>query len=115
MEEKNVQLRKFFENKGFTQEKVSELLGVDKALVNKLMNGKKQFGKQTARKWSDLFGLSYIWLLTGEGSMEANSGDILPESSVPYNLYKDLLDKYETVVRENERIKAALLKYECNL
>ena len=65
-------MREYLEEQGYTQELLANKLKVDKAHVNKLLNGKKEFGKQTARKWSDLFGLSYSWLLTGEGSMLQN-------------------------------------------
>lgn len=111
MDEKIERLRKFFEDRGITQEQVAVKLGVDKAHVNKLMTGKKQFGKQTARKWSDLFGLSYSWLVTGEGEMEANAV-AEADTAVPYVMYQDLLDRYEEVVRENERLRSRLATYE---
>lgn len=111
MDGKIEQLRKFFERKGITQEQIASQLGVDKAHINKLMTGKKAFGKQTARKWSDLYGLSYSWLLTGEGAMEFGSGtETKPD--VPYAIYRELLDRYEDVVRENEQLKLRLSAYE---
>lgn len=67
--EKVSKLRDFFEQQGITQEEVARLLGVHKTYINQLLTGKKQFGKGVAKKWSDLFGLSYTWLLTGEGDM----------------------------------------------
>ena len=104
-------LRKFFDDKGITQEQIASQLGVDKSHVNKLMTGKKQFGKQTARKWSDLYGLSYSWLLTGEGEMEVGlRAENKPD--VPYIIYQDLLDKYEEIVRENEQLRIRLARYE---
>lgn len=74
-------LKKFFREKGITQEMISVKLGVDKALVNKLINGKKPFGKKTAKAWSDMFGISYSWLLTGEGEM-------LPKTK-PYDIQEE--------------------------
>ena len=65
-------LREYLKSQGYTQDSIAKSLGVDKAHVNKLLNGKKGFGKQTAKKWSDLFGLSYTWLITGEGEMVAS-------------------------------------------
>lgn len=62
-------LRKFFENKGITQKSIAEELNVAPAYINKLLTGKKAFGKKTAQKFQDLYGLSSSWLLTGEGSM----------------------------------------------
>ncbi len=111
MDGKIERLRKFFDDRGITQEQIASQLGIDKAHVNKLMTGKKQFGKQTARKWSDLYGLSYSWLLTGEGEMEVgSSAEAKPD--VPYVIYKDLLDRYEEVVRENGQLRLRLSTYE---
>ena len=47
------------------------MLGVTPAYVNKLLTGKKPFGKRTAQRFQDLYGLSASWLLTGEGNMLA--------------------------------------------
>jgi len=111
MDRKIERLRKFFDTKGITQEQIASQLGIDKAHVNKLMTGKKQFGKQTARKWSDLYGLSYSWLLTGEGEMEA-SLSVETKPDVPYIIYQDLLNRYEEIVRENEQLRLRLSAYE---
>ena len=70
MSEKNFSaLAEYFKSKGVTQSAIAEELGVSKAYVNSLMNGKKAFGKAQAAKWGDLYGLSPSWLLTGEGEM----------------------------------------------
>ncbi len=63
------QLSDFFKKLGLTQEDVAARLGVSQAHVNQLLNGKSPFGKRTAAKWSEEFGLSLAWLLTGEGEM----------------------------------------------
>lgn len=44
-------------------------MNVDPAYINKLLNGKKAFGRNTAKQFQDLYGLSSTWLLTGEGPM----------------------------------------------
>lgn len=62
-------LRKYFENKGITQKDIAEMLGVSNAYVNALFTGKRAFGKEQAQIWENHFGLSKVWLLTGEGSM----------------------------------------------
>jgi len=67
MDKKLLMLREYFDKKGISQKEIAEALGKDKSYVNQLMTGKKQFGKNTARLFSDHFGLSYTWLLTGEG------------------------------------------------
>lgn len=65
------EMRQYFESQSITQKTIAELLQVSPAYVNKLFLGKKEFGKKTAEKFKDLFGLSQSWLLTGEGPMLA--------------------------------------------
>ena len=92
MEEYNVQkMRNYFEKQGITQRQIAETLDVDPAYVNKLLSGKKAFGKKTAQQFQDLFGLSASWLLTGEGEMLKSSTPIIresDESGIPF--YKDM-------------------------
>lgn len=66
------EMRNYFDNQGITQKDIAERLQVSPAYVNKLFLGKKDFGKKTAEKFRDLFGLSQSWLLTGEGPMLAS-------------------------------------------
>lgn len=69
MENINNKLSAYFKNKGMTQEQIAEQLGVSQAYINALLCGKKSFGKKAAQKWSELYGISASWLLTGEGEM----------------------------------------------
>lgn len=62
-------LRKYFDNKGIAQIEIADKLGVSKAYVNALFTGSSKFGKKSAEKWSEVFGFSKSFLLTGEGSM----------------------------------------------
>lgn len=62
-------MRKYFESKGITQQSIATQMNVSKTYVNRLFTGKASFGKEVAEKWSNQFGLSKSWLLTGEGSM----------------------------------------------
>ncbi len=62
-------LKEFFKAQGLTQQNIAERLNVSQSYVGMLMSGAKAFGKNAAQTWSDEFGLSPAWLLTGEGSM----------------------------------------------
>lgn len=62
-------LTKFFRDKGVTQEEIATQLNVSQSYVSALLGGKKAFGKKNARRFSELYGISPSWLLTGEGDM----------------------------------------------
>lgn len=80
---------------------IAETMGVSKAYVNAILNGKKEFGKGQAKKWGDLYGLSPSWLLTGEGDMlksspapvEANPGASLPDIGLRTDVWVGTGDK----------------------
>ena len=67
------ELKEYFESQGISQKEIAYKTEVTPAYVNKLLNGEKGFGKKTAAKWSNLFGLSESYLLTGEGEMLKSS------------------------------------------
>lgn len=73
MENIGEKLSSYFKEKGITQEEIASRLGVSQAYVNALLNGRKAFGKQQAKKWNELFGISVNWLLTGDGDMFQNN------------------------------------------
>ena len=68
-------LKQYFDAQGVTQQSIATTMGVSKAYVNRLFTGKAKFGKETAEKWSNQFGLHKSWLLTGEGPMLAPGND----------------------------------------
>ena len=62
-------LRQFFDSQGIRQVDICNILGKSKAQVSNYLTGKVAFGKKAAKEWSNAFGLSESWLLTGEGEM----------------------------------------------
>lgn len=102
-------LRAFFKEKGFTQDYIAEQLGVSQAYVGALFSDKKQFGKKQAYKWSELFGLSPNWLLTGEGEMllEGNRNSSSSEIvSIPRDILDQITKLTETVLSQQKTIEA---------
>lgn len=99
--EKISSLAEYFRKRGITQTMIAETMGVSKAYVNAILNGKKEFGKGQAKKWGDLYGLSPSWLLTGEGDMlksspapvEANPGASLPDIGLRTDVWVGTGDK----------------------
>lgn len=74
MEEKFfMDLKSFFKKKGITQNDIAKDLNVSQPYVNSILNGRMPIGKNQARRLSNLYGLSFSWLLTGEGEMLANT------------------------------------------
>ncbi len=64
-------LKAFFVSKGMTQSMIASDLGTSQAYIGRLFTGAGRFGKKTATRFSELYGLSVPWLLTGEGPMMA--------------------------------------------
>lgn len=62
-------LKQYFDNQGIRQVDICNILGKSKAQISNYLTGKVPFGKKAAKEWSNAFGLSESWLLTGEGEM----------------------------------------------
>lgn len=64
-------LADYFKENGKKQDDLCTDLGVTQPYISAIISGKKTIGRRTAEKLSELYGLSYSWLLTGEGDMLA--------------------------------------------
>ena len=95
-------LRSFFKEKGLTQDHIADKFGVSQAYVNALLNDKKAFGKKQAFKWSEEFGLSPNWLLTGEGDMFL--GDNSKEVSMPPETITMSREVFDQITKLTETI-----------
>lgn len=71
-------LRQYFESQGIKQVEIANAIGVSPTYITKIYKDEREIGKEQADRWVDQFGLSRVWLLTGEGSMlnpiQQNSG-----------------------------------------
>lgn len=109
MEKIGEKLSAYFREKGITQEEIAARIGVSQSYVNALLNDKKAFGKQQAKRWNELFGLSVNWLLTGDGNMLSNTitqnnqnGDNIQGTSVTVN--KTEKEYLEIIKRQSEQL-----------
>lgn len=62
-------LRGFFVSRGMTQAMIARDLGTSQAYVGRLFSGASNFGRKTAARFEELYGLNSAWLITGEGPM----------------------------------------------
>lgn len=93
-------LKKYFEEKGITQQQIADALGVSLQYVNQILNGKKFLGKKNAERLANLFGLSKSFLLTGDGDVEADDRQLKIKGRA-LDIQKAVLGHH---VEEHERI-----------
>lgn len=75
------ELNAFFGKKELNRKQIADILGSNPTMVSNLINGHVKFGKTTAYKWQNAFGLNAIWLMTGQGDMMLNE-DKPPQISI---------------------------------
>ena len=97
----------FFKERGIRQEDIAEQLGVSQAYVSSILTGKAKFGKKQANRFSELYGLSASWLLTGEGEMLA--GKSSPEDN-DIAVLRERVAQLEKLLEEKERTIQILIK-----
>lgn len=74
-------IKDYFSELGITQSEAADKLGVQQAAVSNQLNG-RPFGKNSAAKWSAVFGFRTNWLLTGEGPMFEAKDETTNEHSI---------------------------------
>lgn len=58
-----------FKLQGITQQIAADKIGTSRGIIANQLTGRLGFSKNMAKKFSDAFGYSIIWLLYGEGEM----------------------------------------------
>ena len=76
------ELKRYFDERGITQQQVADALGVSLQYVNQLLNGRKTLGKKNAERLANLYGLSKPFLLTGEGELLLPSPTPTPQTTI---------------------------------
>lgn len=109
-----IELDKFFKNKGLSQREIADTMGVSSAYINAVLCGRKMIGKKVAEKFSNLYGLSASWLLTGEGEMIADVSK--PTNEVSDNKESGIpLIPLEAMAGVLSGTDVSIMGYECEL
>lgn len=62
-------ISKDFKLRGITQQIAADKIGTSRAVISNQLTGKRGFSQNMAKKFSNAFGYSIIWLLYGEEEM----------------------------------------------
>lgn len=86
-------LKKFFSDKGMTQDDVANKLQVSRVRVNSLINGKKPFGGNVAMTWQDVFGINAVWLLSAgeQGEMLVKDNEVTTAPITAITTHDDII------------------------
>lgn len=111
--EKREELKEYLKKESLSQVKMAGILEITQQAVGALLNGKTPFGKGTAKKWEEKFGVRAAWLLTGEGEMLKGGGEVDPKRhGVPNRFARmteaQIEDYIEIIV--SDRSNAAIAK-----
>ena len=72
MENKSTLLIRFFQERNISSIDIAEEIGISRQQVENLLKGRCAFREKAALAFSEHYGLSTSWLLTGEGEMYGN-------------------------------------------
>lgn len=63
------ELRKYFDANGYKYKDVAEALGISAGSLSNLLSDRETMGKNRAKRFSEVYGFDYLFLLTGEGDL----------------------------------------------
>lgn len=96
------ELKEFFKTQGISQYEIAARLNITQPAVNALLNG-KPFGKKTAKIWEQEFGISSIWLLTGDGTITNKPQDMQTSKETQIGLINYMKKESEKFVAMLEK------------
>lgn len=97
---------------------VAAFLGYKPGYYSGVINGKEKLSEDFLKRISDYLNINVKYVLygvdpilngaLGSYSVNEDANPVASGQTVPYFVYKELLQKYEAVVRENEQLRLAL-------
>lgn len=101
-------LRVFRTEKGYTQEKIADLLQISQASYSNLENNIGKVDLKTIQKISEIYEIDLISLLNQDGVNFNQNLNITNNDSIINQLTDKLIEQYETRLKEKDKIIAKL-------
>lgn len=102
-------LREYFKSHGIRQREVCEVLGLTPATISNLLAGRYPISKNVARRLADKYGLSFMFILTGDGTLIPPAGVQLAQAGAAQNS-SGAGAKDDEVARLREQLEAERLE-----
>lgn len=77
-----IALSGFFKKVGKRQSDLARELSISQPYISSLLNGKISIGRKMSARLAELYGLSYTWLLTGEGDMIQDNSHLQQQNNI---------------------------------
>jgi transcriptional regulator with XRE-family HTH domain len=101
-------LRVFRTEKGYTQEKIADLLQISQASYSNLENNIGKVDLKTIQKISEIYEIDLVSLLNQDGVNFNQNLNTSNNDSIINQLTEKLIEQYETRLKEKDKIIAKL-------
>lgn len=101
-------LRVFRTEKGYTQEKIADLLQISQASYSNLENNIGKVDLKTIQKISEIYEIDLVSLLNQDGVNFNQNLNTSNNDSIINQLTEKLIEQYETRIKEKDKIIAKL-------
>jgi len=101
-------LRVFRTEKGYTQEKIADLLQISQASYSNLENNIGKVDLKTIQKISEIYEIDLVSLLNQDGVNFNQNLNTSNNESIINQLTEKLIEQYETRLKEKDKIIAKL-------
>jgi transcriptional regulator with XRE-family HTH domain len=101
-------LRVFRTEKGYTQEKIADLLQISQASYSNLENNIGKVDLKTIQKISEIYEIDLVPLLNQDGVNFNQNLNTSNNDSIINQLTEKLIEQYETRLKEKDKIIAKL-------